>query len=507
MVKTTRGGCDGAWKCVYGYEYAHWPGGRTMRAEQKATSSYVATRSVVNARRPLARQIGPIVKGFAHCCPDTHDVTNVIWGLRERVLLKPPVRAQKHVKPFKLFVANWLRNNLQVHSQPPSFDEWLESARYTRVRKDQLRQARSVGEKPGRWVICKSFIKREFYPLFKPPRTINSRVDNYKAFAGPWFHWVEKSVVNQCPAFVKGLTPQERMHRVQNIVKGAYTYVSDFSRFESQMTKETMEICEMQLYRHYGVPERFLAPLIGVNQLKFGGVRARVLSTRMSGDMCTSLGNGFTNLMVNLYAAHLLGASCVGVVEGDDGLFATSELPSSDLIGELGFKMSVDRVSELGAAGFCSSWWTDGGETCLDVRRVISRIGWSFVCPPCATDRFRQQLLNAKLESMCELSSSTPILWKLQKFHTGSGLSTPDGYKTFGDEYWNKTSGRCNLTEPSIDMRIFVARNQGITVDDQIKIELMIDADDWNFGGILLQSSDNADATTLIGQEICRQEI
>ena len=483
-----------------------------MRAEQKLSATYKATKSVIEPSKVLARQIGPVIEGYMQCCPDTRNVPNIIWGLRERVLLQPPHRAWKHGKPFRQFVANWLHQNIKVVGNPPTFDEWIEHARYTHARKDQLRQAYAMGEKPKRWLICKSFIKREFYPSFKPPRTINSRVDNYKAFAGPWFHWVEKSMIKQCKSFVKGLNPTDRIVRISETVIGKFFYGSDFSRFESQMTKDTMEICEMQLYRHFGLPERYLAPLTGENELRFGGVTAKVEATRMSGDMCTSIGNGFTNLMVNLYAAHVLGAVCTGVVEGDDGLFATDILPSEELISELGFKMSVDRVSNLGDAGFCSSWWTNSGERCLNVRRVLSRIGWSFVCPPNANDEFRQKLLNAKLESMCDLSDSTPVLWKLQKYHKGRGLAHDDGYHNASSsgKYWNETSGLCNLKEPSMELRLFVARTQQLSIADQLMIEGMIDANNWNFGDLLLEkettqmASDNLHACSLVGQEICQ---
>jgi len=491
-----------SWLAVYGYRFGRYPGGRAIGAAMKVGSELLASSSYLTPLRVCARQIGPVLHDFVFCSPDPKDVSNIIWGCRERVLISPPERDRNLVAPFKRFVRDWLKQNIVVTGSPKSFEDWLENTRYTMVRKRQLREAWLKGEQRQKWHRCKSFIKREFYPLFKPPRTINSRVDNYKAFAGPWFHWIEKCVIGQSKYFVKGMTVQERIAHVRQQVHGQYVYVSDFSRFESQMTRETMEICEMALYRHFGMPEYLLLPLIGMNELRFQGVRAKVLATRMSGDMCTSLGNSFTNLMVNLFVANMLGAEITGVVEGDDGLFGTTIVPKESVYTSLGFKMSVKSVSNVGCAGFCSSWWDAEGVPLLDVRRVLGRVGWSFSCPPRAKPSFRQALLNAKIESMCELSNCTPILWKLSKYHKGKGLARADGYKIFGDQAWIETSGHIDFYEPTMIQRLFVAQNQGISITDQLMIEKMIDNDDWTFGKLLLRSKDNLDACILIGREI-----
>lgn len=73
----------------------------------------------------------------------------------------------------------------------------------------------------------------------------------------------------------------------------------------------------------------------------------------MSGDMCTSLGNGFSNKMKAEFLAYKAGGTIDGFVEGDDGLFVTNfELRSSDYE-KLGFTIKIEEIADPCEASFC----------------------------------------------------------------------------------------------------------------------------------------------------------
>lgn len=475
-------------RVLYGYRAEDWCVPRYPTPPQKPNSRFTLRpydyRPVASV---VARQIGPVCNSANYLSPDPHDPLNVIGGLINRVLIQPPTHCFLNYQlrhSFKAFVTNWIKVNLAVVGQPLSFEDWLIGLNVPQIRKEQLRTAYEMGELPDSWNKCKSFIKREFYEMFKPPRTINSRVDNYKACSGRWFQFVEKSLIFQVSSFVKGLTPNERALRAAELTcQYRYKYVSDFSRFESQMTREVMQSCELILYRFFGVPERFLRPLVGINKLKFNNVSASVVATRMSGDMCTSLGNGFTNLMVNSFVASLHNSRISGVVEGDDGLFCTDVMPTEADFSQWGFRMSVKTVNEVGMAGFCSSFWTNSGVCVVNPVRHLMRLGWSFHCTARASVAVREELLKSKCRSLIDLAPGCPLLWRTAAWFSESGYErNPYDVWKHGTEAGQRIfKSSLDLIVPSSDQRQIVSDLFGITTRDQLRYESMIDRYDFSF--------------------------
>jgi len=90
-----------------------------------------------------------------------------------------------------------------------------------------------------------------------------------------------------------------------------------------------MDAVEFELYRFMAPDDALGAKFLTdiqvmqeMNRCYSKYVKIEVEATRMSGEMNTSLGNGFSNLMFMLYACHVQGIAAEGIVEGDDGVFA-----------------------------------------------------------------------------------------------------------------------------------------------------------------------------------------
>jgi hypothetical protein len=99
----------------------------------------------------------------------------------------------------------------------------------------------------------------------------------------------------------------------------------------------------------------------------------------MSGEMCTSLGNGFSNLMFMLYTCERKGCTDVeGVVEGDDGLFTmTGTPPTIEDFAELGLVIKLDRHTKLSTASFCGIVFDEDDKANItDPREVLASFGW-----------------------------------------------------------------------------------------------------------------------------------
>ena len=103
--------------------------------------------------------------------------------------------------------------------------------------------------------------------------------------------------------------------------------------------------------------EDFIAAITGPQVCHYPDLKYSVTGTRMSGDICTSLGIGFSNLVMNLFVASKCGATIKGFVEGDDGIFVCPEgwTPNSFWIERLGFKIKMETHTDWTRASFCGN--------------------------------------------------------------------------------------------------------------------------------------------------------
>lgn len=331
-------------------------------------------RQVVE-KRPvgIALDVGPpaLLPHPDYMCPRT-----AVLGARKRILAKCPKIDQVLLGQFAGFVRDWCNQHMiplgRLTTSRYTIDEWLAKTNYTEKRKEELLRAyQSVLDTGGlveRDFHCDSFVKDEQYEGFKHSRTINSRSDKFKVMVGPLFKEIEEQLF-ALPCFIKKIPMTARMdHILSLLIPGGKIISTDFSSFECSFTKELMESCEFILYEYMvrGLAEgaefikNIRKAMLGTNVCLFKNwFRLEVEATRMSGEMCTSLGNGFTNLMLILFAAEKAGINVKGVVEGDDGLFSLSSYNNTvrrimcKVFKDLGFNIKLLVHNSLSTASFC----------------------------------------------------------------------------------------------------------------------------------------------------------
>jgi len=172
--------------------------------------------------------------------------------------------------------------------------------------------------------------------------------------------------VYKCPYFIKHVPVRDRAQEIEKLrVSGTAVGQTDFTGFEAHFSPELLDMCEFELYdwmvsQLSGDGAAFMSrvrrAIAGVNHCIFKWFIALILARRMSGEMCTSLGNGFTNLMFILFACLVLcHMSFVDVrVEGDDGVFAGSgDLPTAAMFESLGCDIKIEQHSDVNVASFC----------------------------------------------------------------------------------------------------------------------------------------------------------
>jgi len=265
-----------------------------------------------------------------------------------------------------------------------------------------------------------SFIKLEAYPEFKEARWINSRHDAFKAYSGRFFSAIEEELYKN-PAFIKHVPIPKRPALIKAMIhRGLRYYENDFKAFESHFEPKFMRVCEGQLYKHvlsrYPDDADFIVKVItGRNKLHTSvGIGCTVMGRRMSGDMCTSLGNGFTNLMLFKYICHLHGGSGEGFVEGDDGIFATNFEMKADDYKKLGFTVEIKELDNPCHGHFCGMTFTETGEIIKDPRKVFATFGWtsSYIH---AGNAIMDELLRSKALSLAYELPQCPIVGVLSR--------------------------------------------------------------------------------------------
>jgi len=231
--------------------------------------------------------------------------------------------------------------------------------------------------------------------------------------------------------------------------------------------------------------------LSGTNLCQSPLVSFEVRGCRMSGDMCTSLGNGFTNLMVMLFLARENGSTVRGFVEGDDGLFTIKgEVPTLQQYAALGFNVKLSMESEINMASFCGQvYGRQSREIVVDPVYECLNIGWTTADQRHGKPLVLRRLLRAKAISLAYYCPRCPIVQSLTRailrltrgvdalFPTMNGNRDWWMHRLIGDVR-TVTAGveRRLSTPPDAELRQMVSDLYGFSSDDQITLERYFDS-------------------------------
>jgi len=220
---------------------------------------------------------------------------------------------------------------------------------------------------------------------------------------------------------------QRAKHIVENLTQaGANIASTDYKSFETHFTTEAMESCEFVLYEYMtqNLPDKEWMNLVrniigGTNHCEFKNIYVDVDGTRMSGEMNTSLGNGFANLMIMLYVLKKIKAKSIkGRVEGDDGLFTWfGRVPTEEDFRKLGFTIKMELHDELTYASFCGLL-ADPDEliTITNPTVALMNFGYTSNLYAQANPNKLAGLLRSKALSMAYQYPGCPILSSLAKY-------------------------------------------------------------------------------------------
>lgn len=475
-------------------------------------------RSVVATWLGLEPGLGDSM--FCDPHPDHQDPLTGLVGLSHRILAKSPKIDHNVLNKFSYFVSNWLETNLVPLVEDASLNMdyeavvlWLSKTDYPLYRREQLLRE-FVLHDGAQWTDSirdyyntKSFFKDEFYQEFKNARSINSRCDFFKTVVGPIFKGIEKILFSR-GEFIKKIPVQDRAKYIHDRLfsEGACYFASDFTSFESSFSKQIMMACEFALYRHMtqnlSCGDRFMTiiteALAGMNFLVFKNFGVEVEATRMSGEMCTSLGNSFTNLMVNLFILSENGCKDVEcVVEGDDGLYRFNGVaPTSDHYAKLGFEIKLVVEKELHLASFCGLVYDPIDLKVLaDPMKVLLRTCWGDAKYKDSRKSKLLSLLKAKALSIVYQYDGCPVVssyghWLLRRLARvsivpGLAMLEKNEYKFNVNEMikwagleYGDAQFKLPRTAIGIGSRYVIQEKFGFAIENQLTIEHIFDNDD-----------------------------
>jgi hypothetical protein len=390
-------------------------------------------------RPPVSATLPVYLNGYVGLKPDDSDIASIIDGIKHRVGGVTPTTCEATVREFAEFNRRLLIKLFPQLDADTNIDvqDYINSLQFPDSRKEQLRQAvKNVEDKSKKMnpLDVKSFIKEESYFEPKAFRTINSRIDEYKVRVGPWIHAVEK-LVFKMKWFIKTIPVCDRAAVViERLEKVGRVYMStDFTAYESSFRKHIMEAAEFQLFEHVTkkMPgaQDFMSLYKQIsldNRLLFDAVVANIACKRMSGEMSTSIANGYTNLALVLFTAYKEGMNIDDLdffVEGDDAIIScVNKLPTT-WFERLGFLCKMEVHNTVRTASFCGLIFSQPGHIIRDPRPVIAKIGWAMRQYVKSSDSTKKALLRAKALSLaCEMPNCpilSPLAHRLMELTAG----------------------------------------------------------------------------------------
>jgi len=420
----------------------------------------------------------------------------------------PHTRCYEGMRNFsrKLIRTEWLPLKADALSKDhmKRVREWLAKTNYSDARKKELLEvAEDVFKLPIEQLEpLKSHIKAEFYTEPKVARWINARCDKAKVLLGPYIKAIEEKVY-ESHWFIKHVPIPDRPKLIEETLsKFKYIWNNDYTSFEAHMIPDVLRACELQLYsymlqfvpggKHVIDVLHHLLP--GKNKPKSNMLGVELNGVRMSGEMCTSLGNGFTNLVVMLYVANMKGYDITkinGFVEGDDGIFGCDEgILSNEDFAKVGFITKFEISKTVSSAKFCQlSYDKANYHVITDIRRTLMKFPWTFAAQMHGGPKVMKQLLRAKALSLAYEAPYCPVSRTLANL----GLRLTRGFKPIFDDKWKVCPDEAKILELfgihkiELSTRQLVEEQQHISIETQCRIEKLLDGVD-EFGQIDISS-------------------
>lgn len=309
-------------------------------------------------------------------------------------------------------------------------------------------------------------------------------------YFGPLVCLIEKEV-SKLDWFVKNVPVDERPQHLLDTVyqDGAWYFGTDFTSFEASFTPEMMMVAELELFRYMtqNLPDQLWAYVVehvltSTNICVFKTFLARLLARRMSGEMDTSLGNGFSNIMAVKFVSEEAGTqSLKGKVDGDDGLFSGfGDQPTAEQFSELGLLIKIAPYAGPTLGSFCGMVMDPHERINIaDPIEILLCAGWTTREYENSRPRKLKSLLKCKGYSYLYQYTGCPIVDELARYILRVTKEVeyriPVSYNGWQREkiavLFNKYKGKLPYRQTGLMTRMLMETHFKVSVEDQIRTE------------------------------------
>jgi len=422
---------------------------------------------------------------------------------------------------FKKFFKHFIKKHFLPRSKDGfNFQEYLAKSNWSGARKNQLDLlSQFLTHWHAEWSKNKSFIKLEPFDEPKGARGINSYSDEMKIMLAELFNHIDKSTFasetqfdssgKPCSFFVKGSDPATWPEKLKDMFGWDPVMISDFSSFEAHhhdIFSEAVKYWMIHMMKPFGFTNRhirlFNKLTRGENFCEFKGCTTKIAERLMSGALWTSSANGVLNLLILsflfTYRDGLVDFDASHVdselekfkifVEGDDAI-ATSFKMNEQVRSDLGLKIGGDTSLKIscapsfGEAAFCQIY-TDVSDmtiTC-DPMRVLRRFPLLERKYMDYRTPYKRALMRAK--AMCYkyrfphapvVGAYMDLILRLTKHNNADRVSAELGHMKHTVYDFVPKNVFEDFAKPTEKARLFVEKQFGFKVDDQLALESIMD--------------------------------
>jgi hypothetical protein len=428
--------------------------------------------------------------------PDTYDAVSTLAGALKRFACKPPTPKEGFWKILRDTTYRWCVKHLTpLEIDTDLSDEtWYSKTSYTEERINEFRKIEIIDPFEDRNFDVDSFTKEEEYDTYKYPRGINARNDRAKKLLGPIFKAIEE-VVFKNAWFIKKVPIADRPRYIRDILfngkklsgviegddslfqyKGEIA-AGDYTAYEAHFVKLLMESCEFVMYdfmiqnlanKDY-YHKLLRRALLDTNVIKNVFYIMYIEATRMSGEMNTSLGNGFSNLMLIKTLCKLL-----------------KRLPTEADFLDMGITCKLQKFEQYNEASFCGLIF-DPLElsNIADPIKILINFGWSDIKYINAKPNKKNLLVKIKALSFLYQYPGCPIVQEFAYYIlrtlpepcntriTRSMFSDSFKYEQFMNNALDKLGRLKQIVykDVGINTRFLMEKIFGISVENQIAVE------------------------------------
>ncbi len=306
------------------------------------------------------------------------------------------------------------------------------------------------------------------------------------------------------------LPPEDR----SSIILGLLTtdpnlLISDYSSFESHFKPAVMQAMEMPLYRflltnqtpefNHHFLQYWTTYVAATNEISLASqLRMKIDGVRMSGEMNTSLANGWCNLVLICFAMWDRGATwdeilaLKGYVEGDDGIFNIPPhiAPTSEQMQLYGFRLKMATTNDITEASFCGMVFDpSNGVLITNPHDALLKLGWIGRTHLNVNSKTMYELMLAKAMSYAWQYNGCPVVspacFNIVRQLLRAGHTVTDKvYHIITDAYHvqqikaavSRFAAGLPEKAPTRTTRMIVSRLYAIQISEQLELEKVCDA-------------------------------